>query len=505
MNSTNFIDPEEHKRVVNENLHLRGKAEKSRQKIGLLKAVLKIVEDDLNLKNEQLGVLYKNLQLNPLWNDLQQTDDSDYYDAEPEEEPQKITTSLVEPKIKTNIPYFDFLPKDLCMKLSSFLTHTEVCALAGVNRQWYQICKIQLIWKVQYTNHWKNDVTDFNTSYESEDVSEGANTCWYRNYKERSQVETNWAQGKSKIISLPSHTGSVTALQFDRSNLLTASDDGSLIKWGMDATYGNDLFEDTNIMQQHHKQARAVPQKKFAFCGHGGPVWCLHFQGNLLASGSYDKTVKLWNMNRGNCLLTLRGHEEWVSSVQLMGNLVISASWDASIRLWKVNEDRSRAQCERVLRGEQGNAIYAVKLHPYRPNIVATGCRHNAVQLWDIERGETIMSFVGHTKEVQCLQIGENTIVSGSGDSTIKLWDARTGGCVHTFSGHVGSVMALQYDNNKIISGGYDKACRIFDLRSRRLLHSLYAHSHAIFGLQFDSDRIVTGSADTRAILWQFR
>ena len=55
--------------------------------------------------------------------------------------------------------------------------------------------------------------------------------------------------------------------------------------------------------------------------GHGGPVWCVDFYKDLLVSGSYDKTIKVWNMRSGQNLCTLRGHTSWVSCVKVRNPL----------------------------------------------------------------------------------------------------------------------------------------------------------------------------------------
>ncbi len=63
------------------------------------------------------------------------------------------------------------------------------------------------------------------------------------------------------------------------------------------------------LMQQHHKQTREVSKVR-AFHGHGGPIWALHQEHSQLLSGSYDKTIKLWDLGTGRCLRSLRGHTE---------------------------------------------------------------------------------------------------------------------------------------------------------------------------------------------------
>jgi len=84
-------------------------------------------------------------------------------------------------------------------------------------------------------------------------------------------------------------------------------------------------------------------EKMRAFHGHGGPVWGLAVDEyrNRLVSGSYDRTVKVWDLHNGSCLRTLRGHAGWVSCVGMVrggyshgpNGAIVSGSWDATIKV----------------------------------------------------------------------------------------------------------------------------------------------------------------------------
>ena len=62
--------------------------------------------------------------------------------------------------------------------------------------------------------------------------------------------------------------------------------------------------------------------------------------GNLLISGSHDRTIRIWDVHSGHCLHILKGHDNWISSLNLIPNssVVISSSEDGTIRMWDINQ-----------------------------------------------------------------------------------------------------------------------------------------------------------------------
>lgn len=161
------------------------------------------------------------------------------------------------------------------------------------------------------------------------------------------------------------------------------------------------------------------------------------------------------------CRRTLRGHTGWVSSLALLGglldgtptnSLIASASWDATIRLWRIRNGTGDDNGEgvdffdqelQILHAGLGNALYCIGISS-NGRTVNVGCRQCQIQQWDIESGTSTNSLLGHSKEVHAIDTNGCIIVSGSGDSTAKLWDARSSECSMTLRGHMDSVMAVQ-------------------------------------------------------------
>lgn len=160
---------------------------------------------------------------------------------------------------------------------------------------------------------------------------------------------------------------------------------------------------------------------------HGGRVLSVSFSpdGQTLASGGDDNTVKLWNLGTDPALMrVLEGHEDQIYRVLFSpdGEVVASASEDSSVRLWKSDgtlwEDGSIAK---ILRGHQA-PVYRVQFSPDSQTIASAGA-DDTIRLWARD-GTLIDNLEGHQDEVLSIEFtGDGrTLASSSKDKTIRLW-----------------------------------------------------------------------------------
>ncbi|KAI7858976.1 WD40-repeat-containing domain protein [Circinella umbellata] len=169
--------------------------------------------------------------------------------------------------------------------------------------------------------------------------------------------------------------------------------------------------------------------------GHTDGVMCLQFcdANNILITGSYDKTVKVWSLDTGETIRTLEGHTRCVRALQFDNAKLVTASMDNTLKIW----DWHAGRCIRTLEGHTGGVL---SLH-FDSKLLASGSTDMTIRVWDFHRGECC-TLMGHTEWVNSVRIcsQDNLLVSGSDDSTIRLWDLQTRSCVKVFNGHVGQV-----------------------------------------------------------------
>ncbi|KAL7076646.1 hypothetical protein ACQ4LE_003555 [Meloidogyne hapla] len=106
--------------------------------------------------------------------------------------------------------------------------------------------------------------------------------------------------------------------------------------------------------------------------------------------------------------------------------------------------------------------------------------------LWDIETGQQLTTFTGHTGDVMSLSLSPDmrTFISGACDASAKLWDIREGMCKQTFPGHESDINAVSFfpNGHAFATGSDDATCRLFDIRADQEL-AMYSHDNIICGI----------------------
>ncbi|MBF0402468.1 MAG: AAA family ATPase [Nitrospirae bacterium] len=208
---------------------------------------------------------------------------------------------------------------------------------------------------------------------------------------------------------------------------------------------------------------------------HSGAVYALAMSpdGKFLVSASWDKTLKLWNLETCREERTFVGHKEAVTTCIFTndGSSLISGSDDNTLKQWDINT----GEVIRTFTGHQGG-VYTCILTQDGKGIIS-GSSDNTLKQWDINTGEVIRTFTGHQGGVYtCIltQDGKG-IISGSYDKTLKQWDINTGEVIRTFTGHQGGVYTciLTQDGKGIISGSSDNTLKQWDMESGKLIDTI--------------------------------
>ncbi|KAK0444268.1 cell division control protein 4 [Desarmillaria tabescens] len=155
--------------------------------------------------------------------------------------------------------------------------------------------------------------------------------------------------------------------------------------------------------------------------------------------------------------LHLEGHDEAIRALAAWGRTVVSGSYDYSVRVW----DIVTGQCKFVLTGHTGK-VYSVVMDPAR-NQAYSSSMDGMVRVWNLHTGQCQRTLVGHTSLVGLLGISPSYLVSGAADATLRVWDPDTGELKRTFSAHAGAITCFQHDEFKVFSGS-DSALKLWNI-----------------------------------------
>jgi hypothetical protein len=234
--------------------------------------------------------------------------------------------------------------------------------------------------------------------------------------------------------------------------------------------------------------AKSKPKIEPAFEGHSATVNAVAFSsdGHHAASGSDDRTIRIWEIPSGRLIANLEGSRGEVYAVAFStdGKYLLSGGRDRVLRLWDL-------QTQKQVRVYQGHTD-SVRSVAFSPNgkWAVSGGDDRSLRIWDTASGDEKMTLEGHTDAVTSAVWSSDgqMILSGSRDGTARWWNWARQKQLARLEGHAGAVLsvALAHDGKTALSGGNDKTVRLWRLPGGKELHSFTGHANAVIRVQFD-------------------
>ncbi len=237
--------------------------------------------------------------------------------------------------------------------------------------------------------------------------------------------------------------------------------------------------------------------------GHSGWVYSVAFSpdGKLLASGSSDQTIKLWDAATGTELRSLRGHTYNVEAVVFSrdGKLLVSLSGGNEIKIWNL---------------PQGTLARTIRPTDYANTIaispggdtIASGDNRGRIRLWNTNDGREARVLQSTASRINSVAFSPDRrfLVSGGDDFVINIWDVRSGLALHTIKDQAYGVTGVAFNPDGLtVATGAGNAVRLWDVASGREIRS-FNNGSRVTAVSFspDGQTLASGSYSGTLTLW---
>lgn len=276
-----------------------------------------------------------------------------------------------------------------------------------------------------------------------------------------------------------------------------------------DATKGGALTIQTPLGERKYEKPQwHAPWKMYrVISGHLGWVHALAVEpGNeWFASGSADRTIKIWDLASGTLKLTLTGHINSVMAlaVSQRSPYMFSAGLDKTVKCWDLETNK-------IIRNYHGHlsGVYSMNLHPTL-DVLITGGRDSVARVWDIRTKAQVRILGGHEATVGDIgtQSVDPQIITGSHDSTIRLWDLAEGKVMSVLTHHKKGVrgIAVHPKEFTFASGAADNI-KIFKCPEGTFLRNLSGHNTIVNSICVNRDNVLVSGGDNGSLhFWDWK
>jgi pleiotropic regulator 1 len=270
-----------------------------------------------------------------------------------------------------------------------------------------------------------------------------------------------------------------------------------------------DIFTNKHLaprLKQVHPEWHPPWKLMRVISGHQGWVRCIAVEpfNSWFATGSNDRTIKLWDLASGQLKVTLVGHINSVRGLEVSSkhSYLYSAAEDKTVKCWDLEYNK-------IIRSYHGHlsGVYCLKVHPSL-DVLITGGRDSVCRVWDIRTKAQVHLLEGHTNAIFSIdtQEAEPQVISGSADSTVRLWDLAAGKCSGTLTHHKKSIRAVTLHPKEytFLSAAADNL-KLWKCPEGTFLRNFSGHNAIVNAMALNADDVlVTAGDDGSLCFWDY-
>ncbi|KAL7145954.1 hypothetical protein ABFS83_06G008900 [Erythranthe nasuta] len=258
----------------------------------------------------------------------------------------------------------------------------------------------------------------------------------------------------------------------------------------------------------------------YVLSGHTDKVLCIDTYAPssgraLIATGSKDNSVRLWEGQSGHCIGIGKGHMGAVGAVAFSrkkSNFFVSGSSDRMLKVWSfdgISDDGGEVSELKVKAGVAAHDkdINSLAIAP-NDSLVCSGSEDRTACIWRLPDLVPVVVLKGHKKGIWSVEFSpvDQCVLTASTDKTIKLWAISDGSCLKTFEGHTSSVIRASYITRgaQFVSCGADGLVKLWTVKTNECVATYDEHEDKIWGLAIgkQTEMLATGSGDGVINLW---
>ncbi|WWD20706.1 hypothetical protein CI109_105182 [Kwoniella shandongensis] len=301
---------------------------------------------------------------------------------------------------------------------------------------------------------------------------------------------------------LDGHEGGVWTLEYKGDTLVSGSTDRTIRVWDLEE------LRETHVFHGHSSTVRCLQIVEPVWDEASGEFQPPY---PMIVTGSRDASLRVWKLPRKGepaysrtfgsghenevvppeenpfHLHLLEGHTQAVRTLAAHGRICVSGSYDMSVRVW----DIVKGTCIHTLNGHEAK-VYSIVYDRFR-NRCASGSMDNTVKVWDVTTGECLHTLTGHTSLVGLLGLSPNYLVSAAADASLRIWDPDTCQQKNVLASHGGAITCFQHDETKVVSGS-DGTLKLWDIRTGAYIRDLVVGISSVWQVAFNGNLLVAAS-----------